>query len=87
MREFLAEVRARAAEGYSARQLMRSLIPDIGTELKVKEAEVTAAVAAREVGFLDQPRKIIIFFYYLGPGPICGHEASWGVVFTGYFRK
>ena len=64
MKEFLAEVRAREGEGYSARQLMSSLIPDIGTELKVREAEVTAAVKAREVAFPDQPPEIIIYFLF-----------------------
>ena len=49
MQEFLAELRARAAEGYSARQLMKSHIPDIGSEAKIPEAEVTAALAKREV--------------------------------------
>ena len=49
MKEFLAEVRARADEGYSTRQLMASLIPDIGKELKVANSEVTAAMKKFEV--------------------------------------
>ena len=49
IKDFLVEVRARAAQGYSTRQLMRSLIPDIGTELKIPDSEVTAAVREHEV--------------------------------------
>ena len=49
MKEFLVEVRARADEGYSTRQLVRSLIPDIGTELKVADSEVTAALKKHQV--------------------------------------
>ena len=49
--EFLAEIRARADEGYSTRQLMSSLIPDIGAELKVAASEVTAALQGHEVAF------------------------------------
>ena len=52
MKEFLVEVRARADEGYSKRQLMSSLIPDIGTELKVADREVTAALKDYQVAFL-----------------------------------
>ena len=54
MREFLAEVRAREAQGYSVRQLMKSHIPDIGSEVKVAEAEVTAAMEDREVDRIGQ---------------------------------
>jgi hypothetical protein len=51
MREFLEELRARAAEGYSVRQLIKSHIPDVGGEIKVSAAEVTAAVQCYEVDF------------------------------------
>ena len=36
MKEFLVEVRARAGEGYSTRQLMSSLIPDRSRSLTVR---------------------------------------------------
>ena len=49
MREFLEELRARAAEGYSVRQLIKSHIPDVGGEIKVSAAEVTAALQSHEV--------------------------------------
>ena len=42
MKAFLSELRSRSAEGYSARQPIRSHIPDIGTDLKVSPQEVTA---------------------------------------------
>ena len=48
MKEFTAEVRQRAGEGYSVRQLIKSHIPDIGTEVKVKDSEVTAAVQEKD---------------------------------------
>ena len=48
---FLAEVRARADEGYSKRQFLSSLIPNIGTEVKVADAEVTVALQGRQVVF------------------------------------
>ena len=44
MNQFVAELRARKDQGYSVRQLMRSHIPDIGTEIKILDGEVTAAV-------------------------------------------
>ena len=44
MKELLVEVRARADEGCSTRQLASSLIPDTGTEIKVADSEVTAAL-------------------------------------------
>ena len=50
LRDFLGEIRARAAEGYSTRQLMRSHIPDIGTEMKISASEVTAALQTHEAG-------------------------------------
>ena len=49
IKDFLVEVRARADEGYSTRQLVRSLIPDIGTELKIADSEVTAALRDYQV--------------------------------------
>ena len=39
------EVRHRDNEGYSVRQLLQSHIPEIGVEVKVKDSEVTAALA------------------------------------------
>ena len=62
MKEFLVEVRARADAGYSTRQLMSSLIPAIGTELKVADREVAAALQDYQVAFRGQPRGIIIFY-------------------------
>ena len=58
LKDFLVEVRARADEGYSTRQLMSSLIPDIGTELKVAASEVTAALPKmrKREAFRGQPR-------------------------------
>ena len=47
LKNYLAELRARHAEGYSVRQLIASHIPDVGTEVKVTDAEVTAALAKR----------------------------------------
>ena len=55
VKDFLVEVRGRADEGYSTRQLMSSLIPDIGTELKVAASEVTAALQDDQVAFRGQP--------------------------------
>ena len=57
MKEFMAELRSRADEGYSTRQLMDSLIPDIGREMKVSASEVTAALKHHEVAFFGQPRE------------------------------
>ena len=57
MKEFMAELRSRADEGYSTRQLMDSLIPDIGREIKVSASEVTAALKNIEVAFFGQPRE------------------------------
>ena len=48
MRAFLSELRARAGQGYSLRQLIKSHIPAIGAEDKVADTEVTAALAKRE---------------------------------------
>ena len=69
MKEFLVEVRARAAEGYSKRQLVSSLIPDIGTEIKVNESEVTAALRSTQVAFRGQGRGVINYFLVL----CCAH--------------
>ena len=49
----LAELRSREAEGYSARQLIRSHIPEVGGEMKVSEKEVTAAIEAQQVAILS----------------------------------
>ena len=56
LREYLAELRSRAAEGYSVRQLIKSHIPEIGGEIKVSDAEVTAAMQKREVKILKSAR-------------------------------
>ena len=65
MRDFFAEVRARADEGYSTRQLMSSLIPDIGTELKVADSEVTAALRDKQVAFRGQAMEKEYVFTFL----------------------
>ena len=65
MKEFLVEVRACADEGYSKRQLVSSLIPDIGTEIKVAESEVTAALKGTQVAFRGQGRGVINYFLVL----------------------
>ena len=49
MKQFLGEIRDRQAEGYSVRQLMKSHIPDIGSEIKVTAEEVKAALEGHEV--------------------------------------
>ena len=55
LKGFLSELRARADEGYSRRQLMHSLIPDIGNEIKVTASEVSAALTHYEVACLEGP--------------------------------
>ena len=62
MKEFLAEVRSRADEGYSTRQLMSSLIPGIGTEVKVADSEVTAALKDTQVASRGQGRGLVNCF-------------------------
>ena len=57
LRKFIAEVRARNAEGYSASQLLKSYIPDLGGEDKIPEAEVTAEVTKQDI-----PKQLIGFF-------------------------
>ena len=49
LRTFIDEVRVRDAEGYSSRQLMRSHIPDIGTEVKISRAEVSEALSKKVI--------------------------------------
>ena len=63
MKEFMAELRSRADEGYSTRQLMDSLIPDIGREMKVSASEVTAALKGYEVANFEQPTETIICLF------------------------
>jgi hypothetical protein len=63
LREFLTEIRTRAAGGYSVRQLMQSHIPDMGSEVKVPASEVTAAVQSHEVSNLGRPRELINFLF------------------------
>ena len=48
----MQEIRARADEGYSARQLMRSRIPDIGKEMNIAASEVTEALERHEAGLV-----------------------------------
>ena len=48
LREFIAELRSRAGEGYSLRQLIKSHIPDIGSEVKVAASEVSAAMQSEQ---------------------------------------
>ena len=48
VRVFLQELRSRADEGFSVRQLMRSHIPEIGQEVNVSGAEVTVALKISE---------------------------------------
>ena len=48
MRAFMSEIRDRADEGFSVRQLMQSHIPEVGAEVKISAAEVTAALQKRE---------------------------------------
>ena len=70
MRDFLADLRARSAEGYSERQLIQSHIPDVGTDIKVSAPEVTAALAKYEVAatifyfFKNLPPPSDELFYY-----------------------
>ena len=49
----MGEVRERQAEGYSVKQLMRSMVPAIGNEVKVKKSEVTAVLEKHEVVFVE----------------------------------
>ena len=44
----MSEIRDRADEGFSVRQLMQSHIPEVGAEVKISAAEVTAALQKRE---------------------------------------
>ena len=56
MTEFLAELRARSDEGYSMRQLIKSHIPDIGSEAKISEAAITAEMRKREKQVVTRDR-------------------------------
>ena len=56
MTEFLAELRARSDEGYSMRQLIKSHIPDIGSEAKISEAAITAEMRKREKQVVPRDR-------------------------------
>ena len=49
MSDFRKEIQARYEDGYSLRQLIKSLIPEIGTEIKVSDAEITKAMSAAQV--------------------------------------
>ena len=75
MKEFMAELRSRADEGYSTRQLMDSLIPDIGREMKVSASEVTAALQSHEVIQFLPVAAIPLFFWAT---PIQGTLSSAG---------
>ena len=77
MKAFIAEIRERSDEGFSARQLMRSHIPEIGAEVKVAAAEVTAALEKHEVdGKSGKPPGQINFLlggpHYWGAEPLVG---------------
>jgi len=61
MRNFAEEIRARVDQGYSMRQLMLSHIPEIGQEVKVSAAEITAALRRREANHLWGPSAGICF--------------------------
>ena len=63
LRELISEIRARADEGYSMRQLMQSHIPDIGGEVKVAASEVTSALKQCEVPFWGAPGWEIFSFW------------------------
>ena len=63
MKDFLAELRARSAEGYSARQLIASHMPAIGSEEKVAGPEVTAELAKREVVNSGGATKLTTSYY------------------------
>ena len=49
LKKFIREVRARKDEGYSAAQLLKSYIPDLGGEEKIPEADVTAEVKKQDL--------------------------------------
>ena len=57
LKKFIVEVRARKGEGYSASQLLKSYIPDLGGEEKIPDTEVTAEMKKQ-----DLPTKIIYIF-------------------------
>ena len=52
LKEFMREVKIRKGEGYSAAQLLASHIPDIGVEVRVSEAEVSAALKRAEASYI-----------------------------------
>ena len=52
MKEFIAEVRPRAEQGYSTMQLMQSHTPEVGNEVNVAASEVTAALRNHAVAAL-----------------------------------
>ena len=83
LKEFLSEMRARKDEGYSVRQLIKSHIPDIGTEMKIPASEVTEAMKQDEVHIYRTRTQEL--FSYLGGGTISGPPPSWGVVHAGNF--
>ena len=76
---FMKEVKSRAGEGYSMAQLMDSHIPDIGGEVKVSEAQITAALQQEEAGGSTKIRGsggIHFFFgrgFYWAAGGLRGH--------------
>ena len=51
MSEFRGEVARREAQGYSAEQLLRSHVPQVGDEVKITEAEVNAALKLEDFLF------------------------------------
>ena len=48
LKEFIREVRSRNDEGYSASQLLKSYIPDLGGEVPVTEAEIKAEMKKQD---------------------------------------
>ena len=69
------------------RQLIASHIPDVGSEVKVTEAEVTVALKKRGEVEIFIPGKPNNFFTIgpLGPLPLLAlYPAPWGVAFAGH---
>ena len=83
LKDFLSEMRARKNEGYSVRQLIKSHIPDIGTEMRIPASEVNEAMKQQQV--LIYRTRTPELFSYLGGGTISGPPQSWGVHHAGDF--
>ena len=85
MKEFRHELRARKSEGYSVRQLIKSHIPDIGTEVKIADSEVTTALRKHQVAHFESPPETIIFL--LGGATSGGRNPPWGVPYAGLILR